>query len=535
MARDDCVPRDSRKLFTNSRFCSQPLHFGSQSPIENYPTSHPTFRLETISFTTTNWSMSVLTTTTTTPLPKRPLETPFSYDGETTVLRTRSWLAEVETFCHHRIDDNTLWPCVAMQYLVGKAATWYAQWNEENEPRPWEEFQIAVEQEFCDDKQQQTFQYPPLEENARPYKRFRGETSLHENRHRKHLSADSYELEQLSSTFNYRDNEHDKSQDPRRHRFYYRTQQDSESPTRLVYSRHDRYKDRANRFSHDEFRRQRRSSDGSPEPLDRSDVFYRFREVLKRRDSEYTWNKPSTPPERDANSETTPAQTSNEPHSTSLDPAQPENSKRHSAPLSQYSRDVEELLATKGCLRCGSPHHSTKRCTCYTLKALTNVERLLLKKLGICFRCRAGCHYGEQCHLAVTPPEIATILETLDCFRCSANDHSTLHCTTYPPFKKLSDAERKKLSELGLCFTCRVTAHLHGSCPLNPSVTTRYPNMSTGSSCSRCGSNSHNTQNCQTRLELKPLDDEERERCMRLGLCFKCRQKNHAINECPTL
>ena len=34
-------------------------------------------------------------------------------------------------------------------------------------------------------------------------------------------------------------------------------------------------------------------------------------------------------------------------------------------------------------------------------------------------------------------------------------------------------------------------------------------------------------------MELKKLDKEERERCMREGLCLRCRQKGHMARNCP--
>ena len=34
-------------------------------------------------------------------------------------------------------------------------------------------------------------------------------------------------------------------------------------------------------------------------------------------------------------------------------------------------------------------------------------------------------------------------------------------------------------------------------------------------------------------VEIKKLDREERERCMREGLCLRCRQKGHLAKDCP--
>lgn len=60
----------------------------------------------------------------------------------------------------HLVDDS-FWPLYAMQFMTNKAAQWYATWNEDNEPRPWEEFVIAIKLDFYPPgKNKSNFAYP---------------------------------------------------------------------------------------------------------------------------------------------------------------------------------------------------------------------------------------------------------------------------------------------------------------------------------------------------------------------------------------
>ena len=82
--------------------------------------------------------------------------------------------------------------------------------------------------------------------------------------------------------------------------------------------------------------------------------------------------------------------------------------------------------------------------------------------------------------------------------------------------KKLTPEERQRCMTEGLCLRCRKPGHIAKNCPKGRLPQPVFMNIG----------------NFQDERPQK-LTPEERERCMKEGLCLRCRKPAHIAKNCP--
>ena len=82
--------------------------------------------------------------------------------------------------------------------------------------------------------------------------------------------------------------------------------------------------------------------------------------------------------------------------------------------------------------------------------------------------------------------------------------------------QKLSPEERERCMREGFCLRCRKPNHIAKNCPKG------HPSQPVPMSIGKIQSE-----------KLQKLTPEERERCMKEGLCLRCRKQGHIAKNCP--